>query len=304
MPNDNLEYSLSYNNRYYFISFKSEDESRIRSILQKFNQYGVPFWDYTRLSPGQNWQVAITENIRDCEAIIFFVTKKFFESNYVNLELRIAINYKKTIYVVFLENIATKDIGTRGLAMYFTLQQHQILDVSEHQTDNGIARQCIKNLRLIHSEKAFNMIHSSSNFDVFISYKHTKFDNSGTTRDYEIASDLHNSLLQNGVNTFFSEKDLSTSEFTKQIYQALDQAKILVVVGTCPEYVNSEWVSAEWSFFHAALLGKRKEKGEIYTFLEGMSQNKLPPELYNRQSYNTREKNKLVERIIMNLRSF
>lgn len=137
--------------------------------------------------------------------------------------------------------------------------------------------------------------------EVFISFKRGRNDGGGLTRDYYLASDLHRTLVGNGVQVFFSEKDLSGSAFVREIYRALDQAKIIVVVGTRPEYIESEWVHSEWEFFLTAILGKRKSGGEIYTYLEGMSTNDLPPELYNRQSFDSGEKSKLVERILQNL---
>ena len=138
-------------------------------------------------------------------------------------------------------------------------------------------------------------------YQVFISYKHTTLDGTGVTRDYTIASELHSALIKAGVKTFFSEKDLSTGDYINEIYRALDEARIMIVVGTRPEYVDSEWVREEWSTFIAAINGRRKPNGDVYTYLEGMSINNLPMMLYKRQSYTTREKDKLIGRIIAQL---
>ena len=138
-------------------------------------------------------------------------------------------------------------------------------------------------------------------YQVFISYKHTTMDGTGVTRDYTIANELHGALTRAGVKTFFSEKDLSTGDYINEIYRALDEARIMIVVGTRPEYVDSEWVREEWSTFIAAINGRRKPNGDVYTYLEGMSINNLPMMLYKRQSYTTREKDKLIGRIIAQL---
>ena len=42
-------------------------------------------------------------------------------------------------------------------------------------------------------------------YQVFISYKHTSIDGSGITRDYDLAKDLHETLLQEGIAAFFSD---------------------------------------------------------------------------------------------------
>ena len=138
-------------------------------------------------------------------------------------------------------------------------------------------------------------------YEVFISFKRNALDGSGKTRDFQLASDLHRTLRDAGVDVFFSEKDLSTSAFTREIYKALDEATIQIVVGTKPEYVISEWVHAEWDFFVNALNSKHKKNGEIYTYLEGMTNEKLPPEIRYRQSFDSSQKSLLVSRILNHL---
>ena len=75
----------------------------------------------------------------------------------------------------------------------------------------------------------------SMRYKVFISFKRNALDGSGKTRDYELAADLHRTLKAKGIETFFSEKDLSTLDFRDEIDDALDEAEILVVVGTNKE---------------------------------------------------------------------
>ena len=138
-------------------------------------------------------------------------------------------------------------------------------------------------------------------YEVFISFKRNAPDGSGKTRDFQLAADLHRTLTDAGVKVFFSERDLSTSAFIREIYRALDEATIQIVVGTKPEYVISEWVHAEWETFLSAIFGKRKKNGEIYTYLEGMTVDQLPLELYNRQSFDSSQKSLLVSRILNHL---
>ena len=138
-------------------------------------------------------------------------------------------------------------------------------------------------------------------YKVFISYKHTALNGNGVTRDYAIAADLHRALSDAGVPTFFSEKDLSTSDYIQEIYSALDEAEIMIVVATRPEHINAQWVTEEWVTFIAAINGKRKPHAEIYTYLEGMGVNDLPMILYRRQSFTTGERDRLISRITAQL---
>ena len=122
-------------------------------------------------------------------------------------------------------------------------------------------------------------------YDVFISFKNTD-PKGGLTLDRTIAQRLHDKLIDEGLNVFFSEKDLSDTEFMNQIYSALDEANLLIVVSTSPEYVRSKWVKSEWTNFLGAINSGRKPNGKIMTVLTHMTTHNLPLELSNFQSFN------------------
>ena len=88
-------------------------------------------------------------------------------------------------------------------------------------------------------------------FDVFICYKET--DTSGRrTQDSVIAYDLYQQLTKEGLKVFFSRvtlEDKLGTAYEPYIFAALNSAKVMVVVGTKPEYFNAVWVRNEWSRF-------------------------------------------------------
>ena len=138
-------------------------------------------------------------------------------------------------------------------------------------------------------------------YKVFISFKRNALDGSGKTRDYELAADLHRTLKARGIETFFSEKDLSTSDFRDEIDEALDEAQILVAVGTSRDHLESQNVKYEWRSFQEDLLGGYKPDGQIYTYIEGMKQEQLPRALRLKQSFFSDQKETLVRFIMDNL---
>lgn len=86
-------------------------------------------------------------------------------------------------------------------------------------------------------------------FDVFICYKES--DEAGRrTPDSVLAQDLYYQLTREGFKVFFSritlENKLGTA-YEPYIFAALNSAKVMVVVGTKPEYYNAVWVKNEWS---------------------------------------------------------
>ena len=92
-------------------------------------------------------------------------------------------------------------------------------------------------------------------FDVFICYKET--DSAGRrTPDSVLANDLYHQLTQEGFKVFFSritlENKLGTA-YEPYIFAALNSAKVMVVLGTRPEYFNAVWVKNEWARYLALI---------------------------------------------------
>lgn len=88
-------------------------------------------------------------------------------------------------------------------------------------------------------------------FDVFICYKESASDGS-RTNDSVLAQDIYYGLTEKGYKVFFSkitlEGKLGTA-YEPYIFAALNSARVMIVVGTRPEYINSVWVKNEWSRF-------------------------------------------------------
>ena len=90
-----------------------------------------------------------------------------------------------------------------------------------------------------------------SPYDVFICYKET--DDSGTrTQDSVIANDIYYQLTQEGLKVFYAAitlEDKLGSSYEPCIFAALNSAKVMLSIGTKPEYFNAVWVKNEWSRF-------------------------------------------------------
>ncbi|MBQ8356783.1 MAG: leucine-rich repeat protein [Clostridia bacterium] len=90
---------------------------------------------------------------------------------------------------------------------------------------------------------------SEDPFDIFICYKES--DASGRrTQDSALATDLYHELEREGFKVFFSRitlEDKPGVAYEPYIYAALNSSKVMVVLGTKPEYFNAVWVKNEWS---------------------------------------------------------
>ncbi|MBR5178065.1 MAG: leucine-rich repeat protein [Lachnospiraceae bacterium] len=88
-------------------------------------------------------------------------------------------------------------------------------------------------------------------FDVFICYKETD-ENGNRTKDSVIANDIYHQLTQEGFKVFYAAitlEDKLGQEYEPYIFAALTTAKVMLVIGSKPEYFNAVWVRNEWSRF-------------------------------------------------------
>jgi hypothetical protein len=105
---------------------------------------------------------------------------------------------------------------------------------------------------------------------------------SAKSEDYRYAGQVYRFLVDNQVPVFFSRESLprlGKSNFRRQIAQALDQAKHLVVVTSRSEYVESGWVEAEWGIFVTERNSGRKDGNLITITVGGLPPTDLPLEL-------------------------
>ena len=121
-------------------------------------------------------------------------------------------------------------------------------------------------------------------YDVFICYKES--DEEGKrTRDSALAQEVYYGLTEQGYKVFFSRitlEDKLGQEYEPYIFAALNSARVMVVIGTKPEYFNAVWVKNEWSrYLH---LMKEDRKRLLIPCYRDMDPYDLPEELSNLQS--------------------
>lgn len=121
-------------------------------------------------------------------------------------------------------------------------------------------------------------------FDVFICYKETDA-NGRRTPDSVLAYDLYHQLAQEGLKTFFARvtlEDKLGSAYEPYIFAALNSAKVMVVLGTKPEYFQAVWVKNEWSRYLALI--KSGAKKTLVPAYKNMDPYNLPEEFSHLQA--------------------
>ena len=121
-------------------------------------------------------------------------------------------------------------------------------------------------------------------YDVFICYKET--DESGKrTQDSVIANEIYYELKQEGFKVFYAAitlEDKLGSAYEPIIFAALNSSKVMLAIGTKPEYFDSVWVKNEWSRF-LKMMKKNRSKMLIPCY-KGMDAYELPEEFAHLQA--------------------
>ncbi len=121
-------------------------------------------------------------------------------------------------------------------------------------------------------------------FDVFICYKETGSDGRRTP-DSVLATELYHELTREGFKVFFSRitlEDKLGTAYEPYIFAALHSAKVMVALGTKPEYFNAVWVKNEWSRFLALI--KAGERKTLIPAYKDMDPYDLPEEFSHLQA--------------------
>ncbi len=121
-------------------------------------------------------------------------------------------------------------------------------------------------------------------FDVFLCYKETGSDGKRTP-DSVLANDLYHQLVQEGFRVFFSRitlEDKLGTAYEPYIFAALNSARVMVALGTKPEYFRAAWVKNEWNRYLA--LAKRDPKKALIPAYKDMDPYDLPEEFSHLQA--------------------
>lgn len=121
-------------------------------------------------------------------------------------------------------------------------------------------------------------------YDVFICYKETD-ENGQRTRDSQWAQEVYYGLTEQGLKVFFSRitlEDKLGQQYEPYIFAALNSAKVMVVIGSRPEYFNAVWVKNEWSRYLSLM--KHDHKRLLIPCYRDMDPYDLPEELSMLQS--------------------
>lgn len=123
-------------------------------------------------------------------------------------------------------------------------------------------------------------------YDIFICYKESD-DKGERTRDSVLADEVYYHLSRDGYRVFFSRvtlRDKLGEAYEPYIFAALHSAKIMIVIGTDPQNLQSVWVKNEWSRYLALI--RQGEPKVLIPAYKDMDPYDLPKEFSHLQALN------------------
>ena len=128
-------------------------------------------------------------------------------------------------------------------------------------------------------------------YDVFISYKESE--NGERTADSIAAQELYLHLTKRGYRVFYSRESLRDKvgeKYEPYIFHAVSTAKVMIVYGSKPEYIESTWIKNEWKRFSKSIQAKKKPEGSLIVACDGFPPEELPHELAAKQCLDAKQK--------------
>ena len=184
------------------------------------------------------------------------------------------------------DTLSKKRIPTCHRASYdAVLTDNNYLSAIEHATREQkiIYELEARNIEEI-QKNILDIVEKETPFDVFISYKETDV-NGNRTIDSVIANDIYYQLTQEGYKVFYAPitlEDKLGEAYEPYIFAALNSAKVMLVVGTNPEYFNAVWVKNEWNRYLKLLKNDRSRL--LIPCYKDMDAYDLPDEFAHLQS--------------------
>ncbi len=130
-----------------FISYSSEEKDYADTIKEEFNKNGIKTWMAPGDIPaGSSYAGVIINALKEADALVLLLTENSQKSVFVDKEVERAINYRKTIIPIALENVKLND------SFEFYLGNQQIVQVRQLNDKNPELAKIIRQLKVLTSD--------------------------------------------------------------------------------------------------------------------------------------------------------
>jgi hypothetical protein len=263
--------------KFVFISYAMADDGFTHQLSDHMEERGIRCWMSPRdIPPGEDFAPAISNAIKESSALVLVLSEAANQSQYVSNHVGSAVRAGKEILVIRVGGAMPSEDLQRFVG---SLDWYDAWDPPDEQFD-----QLCEAIEGVFSGAGGEVRSSPSPVDappqeeagaplVFLSAR---------SEDYGCAEEVHRFLTDSGVKAFFSHvslPELGSSDYRREIDQALDDAQHMVVITSSRDNVLSQWVEAEWGFFINEKRSGRKPGNLITVVVGSMEISELPPSL-------------------------
>lgn len=137
------------NEKYIFISYAHKDAGKVIPIVDSMIDNGLRVWYDSGIEAGTEWPEYIEDHLMRSEVVVVFMTPAAIESRNCRNEINFALELKKEILVVYLEET------TLIKGMRLQLNSTQSLFRSHHTSDETFVQELLaaRVLACCHSDK-------------------------------------------------------------------------------------------------------------------------------------------------------
>jgi len=225
--------------KYYFLSYNSEDADRVSEIARQMSRTGIELWYDNGIKYDEKWERTIAEKIYGCQAVVLFFTRGILykESSFVEKEYKMALTFKRKIYVVLMDEIDDEDVPPFKVLWWTDIKTQQCIEAHAIADPGRIAEEIVSALtrnvtdymELRFTDAPYDTKRNKSEpcsgkRYVFISY---------STKNLEDALAMRGALMNRGVRTWMAPGDIpagSTYWVDKEVERALSYGRTVIPV--------------------------------------------------------------------------
>lgn len=119
------------NENYIFVSYAHADSAKVLPVLEVLNQAGYRVWYDSGIEAGTEWPEYIEERLTNAKMVLVFMTPAAVESRNCRNEINFALELKKDMLVVYLEET------TLLKGMRLQLNSSQSMFRANHETEES-----------------------------------------------------------------------------------------------------------------------------------------------------------------------
>lgn len=114
---------------YIFVSYSHKDAERVLPVIDRLLEAGFRVWYDAGITFGEEWLVSVAEHLVNSHAVLTFISRDFESSQHCSRELTMAINHKKILLTVFLDEFKLSP------GLEYQIANVQVLTYSRYRAD-------------------------------------------------------------------------------------------------------------------------------------------------------------------------